>query len=62
MYSITFSKSELDEQRKNEENEITLGRSILENNKIPKLLITILKLDLKKYMAEKILQEQRSIF
>ena len=54
MYSITFSKSELDEQRKNaEENEITLGKSILENNKIPKLLITILKLDLKKYMAEK---------
>ena len=54
MYSITFSKSEIDEQRKNaEENEITLGRSILENNKIPKLLITILKLDLKKYMAEK---------
>ena len=53
MYSITLSKKELEEQKDfAQKNDIKLGSAILQNNKIPKLLVTIIKLDLRKYIDE----------
>ncbi len=51
MYSITLSKEEIEEEKNfAKENNIRLGSAILQNNKTPKLLITIINLDLRKYL------------
>ena len=47
MYSITLSEKELNEQKNYaKKNNIRLGSAILQNNRIPKIIVTIIKLDL----------------
>ena len=47
MYSITLSEKELNEQKNYaKKNDIRLGSAILQNNRIPKIIVTIIKLDL----------------
>ena len=54
MYSITLTKEEIQEEKDfAKENKIKLGSAILQNNKTPKLLITIINLDLRKCLDKK---------